>query len=261
VGELVASFWSTDAQLMPGHFRHVRVVASATATTLFRVCGMLLLTQQAVAQSTALTIVTHLSAAESDYFQHARTINQAYADRHGYSFQAVGSNHAAAADRDARWSKVKILSEVLEADTEAGGAVLWMDNDAVFTNFNYSVLSLVENMKEHRAEMAVCRDLSAPKESSRQTCSPVCLNTGTLLLLNTEWTRQLLRTWWHAADEEFPNFRHGLIAHRLRVCVSACVNANMGRGDSCTQHIIPGRDHVANLLMVGHAHVHANIII
>jgi len=181
---------------------------------------MLLFAEQAVAQSTALTIVTHLSAAESDYSQHARTINQAYADRHGYSFQAVSSNHAAAADRNARWSKVKILSEVLEADTEAGGAVLWMDHDAVFTNFNYSMLSLVENMKEHRAEMAVCRDLSAPKEASRQTCSPVCLNTGTLLLLNTEWTRQLLRTWWHAADEEFPNFRHGLLAHCLRVCVS-----------------------------------------
>jgi len=63
----------------------------------------------------------------------------------------VSINHAATTNRHARWSKVKILSEVLEADTEAGGAILWMDNNAVFTNFNYSVLSLVENMKEHRA--------------------------------------------------------------------------------------------------------------
>ena len=103
-------------------------------------------------QLDALTIVTHLSAAESDYFQDARNINQAYADRHDYSFQMVNINHAVAADRDARWSKVKILSKVPETDMEAGGAVLWMDNNAVFMNLNYSVLSLVENMKEHRAK-------------------------------------------------------------------------------------------------------------
>jgi len=102
----------------------------------------------------ALTIVTHLSAAESDYFQDARNINQAYADRHDYSFQMVNINHAVAADRDARWSKVKILSKVPETDMEAGGAVLWMDNNAVFMNpsLNYFMFSLVENMKEHRAK-------------------------------------------------------------------------------------------------------------
>ena len=33
------------------------------------------------------------------------------------------------------------------------------------------------------------------RETSRQTCGPICLATGTILLRNSAWTRALLRAW------------------------------------------------------------------
>jgi hypothetical protein len=57
-----------------------------------------------------------------------------------------GDGHAG--DRDARWSKVMILRNLLEADAQDAGEsfVLWMDSDAVFTNFNFSALSVAQRM-------------------------------------------------------------------------------------------------------------------
>jgi len=71
----------------------------------------------------------------------AAEINKAYAERHGYRLELVrGDGHAA--DRDARWSKVMILRNLLDAEAGDGDDtfVLWMDSDAVFTNFDFSVL-------------------------------------------------------------------------------------------------------------------------
>ncbi len=59
------------------------------------------------------------------------------------------------------------------------------------------------------ADIALCKDLSPPKEATQQTCAPVCLNTGVMVLMNTEWTRSFVRSWWQAAEQDFPSFRHG----------------------------------------------------
>jgi hypothetical protein len=95
---------------------------------------------------TDLIIVTHLSPeAEGSFGQHTVSINQAYANRYGYVFKVVRGEGIVPTDRDARWSKIKILSDLMEADDKRG-AVLWMDSDVVFTNFNFTVLSLAQQM-------------------------------------------------------------------------------------------------------------------
>ena len=164
----------------------------------------------------SLTIVTHLStSAEGSFGPHALAINEAFAARHGHRLEVVrGDNRAD--DRDPCWSKVAILREKLDSsaqdDVDEKAFVLWMDSDAVFTHFDFSVLNLAQQMLDKGAHIAVCKDLSVPKETSRQTCGPLCLNTGTLMLRNSEWTRSLLMSWWQAADVEFASFRHGLHA-------------------------------------------------
>jgi hypothetical protein len=164
----------------------------------------------------SLTIVTHLStSAEGSFGPHALAINDAFAARHGHRFEVVHGDHRAD-DRDPCWSKVAILREKLHTsardDSHEEAFFLWMDSDAVFTNFNFSLLNLAQQMLDKGAHIAVCKDLSVPKETSRQTCGPLCLNTGTLMLRNSEWTRSLLVSWWQAADAEFASFRHGLHA-------------------------------------------------
>jgi hypothetical protein len=100
-----------------------------------------------------LTILTHLSGAaeEGGFGQHAIAINRAYSLRHEFGF-FVAKGDGKAADRDVRWSKLNIISEFLEADAAKGtrGAVLWMDSDAAFTNFNFSALSIVQKMVRPR---------------------------------------------------------------------------------------------------------------
>lgn len=139
------------------------------------------------------------------------TKSQAYANRHGFRFEVVRED-GAAAGRDARWSKVQILRRILDEARQGrglGGAVFWMDSDAVFANFNFSVLDVAQQLADEDKQLAVCKDLSKLKEVSRQTCGPVCLNTGTLLLLDTDWTRSLMQSWWTAAEKDFPSFLRG----------------------------------------------------
>lgn len=181
-----------------------------------------------------VTIVTHLHPAAADSFgPHAVRVNQvwimaefsgcidviclnregcrppqAYADRHGFRLEVVRGVDDGAADRDARWSKVEILRNML-AGGSRGGAVLWMDSDAIFANFNFSVLTLAQQLVDEDMQIALCKDLSALKEVARQTCAPVCLNTGTIMIRETDWALSMLRMWWDAAVADFPSFLHG----------------------------------------------------
>ena len=86
-----------------------------------------------------LTIVTHMWAGAADSFgPHALSINEAYAARHGHRLEVVrGDRHAG--QRDSRWTKVSVLRELLDVGAGDKGAVLWMDSDAIFSNFNFSV--------------------------------------------------------------------------------------------------------------------------
>ena len=72
------------------------------------------------------------------------------------------------------------------------------------------VLELVQDMLEGGSHIAVCKDLSAPKEASRSSCPPPCLNTGTMIVRRSSWSREFLRTWWEAAERDgLGAFRQG----------------------------------------------------
>jgi hypothetical protein len=61
-----------------------------------------------------LTIVTHITPEVSAGFGKSTIkINQAYADRHGYSF-VVDTKDYAQGGRDPRWNKIKAIQKVLD---------------------------------------------------------------------------------------------------------------------------------------------------
>ena len=110
-----------------------------------------------------LTIVTHMWAGAADSFgPHALAINEAYAARYGHRLEVVrGDSHAG--QRDGRWTKVSVLRELLDVGAGDKGAVLWMDSDAIFSNFNFSVC--------HRASF-----VSLPHTCALTGISRRCLN-------------------------------------------------------------------------------------
>mmetsp|Transcript_21875 Transcript_21875/g.50787 ORF Transcript_21875/g.50787 Transcript_21875/m.50787 type:complete len:322 (-) Transcript_21875:250-1215(-) len=75
---------------------------------------------------------------------------------------------------------------------------MWMDADAVITNFDKAAHELLDQAAPAQ-DLLICRDLSVPRE--KPTCAPVCLNTGTFILRNTEWSRRFLDRWWQSANE------------------------------------------------------------
>ena len=62
-----------------------------------------------------LTIVTHITPEVSSGFGRSTIkINQAYADRHGYSF-VIDTQDYTQGGRDPRWNKIKAIQKVLDA--------------------------------------------------------------------------------------------------------------------------------------------------
>eukprot|EP00960_Hanusia_phi_P038695 753554-Hanusia_phi.AAC.1 len=125
-------------------------------------------------------------------------INRLYAQRHGVSFEVI--KDVDVEDRDVRWSKVKIIQEemlpILEGkDNSRIKVILWLDSDAVFTNFDFDLLSLCRKFLDSSFHIALCKDLSMPRDSG-VTCGPVCFSTGSILLRRNEWTAHFTKNWW-----------------------------------------------------------------
>lgn len=82
-------------------------------------------------------------------------------------------------------------------------AAMWLDADAVFSNFDFAAHSLLstsiqEQQKQgtpEQPDLMICRDLSVPRD--KPTCTPICLNTGTFLLRKTPWSVSFLDVWWN----------------------------------------------------------------
>ncbi|EKX55351.1 hypothetical protein GUITHDRAFT_131569 [Guillardia theta CCMP2712] len=131
------------------------------------------------------------------------TINSLYAQRHGFAFKVI--KDVVVEDRDVTWSKVKILarelSPILEGDDKSRVKVLlWLDSDAVFTNFDFDLLSLCQKFFDSSFHLALCKDLSMPRDSGI-TCGPVCFSTGSILLRRDGWTARFTQSWWDSGGE------------------------------------------------------------
>jgi hypothetical protein len=86
------------------------------------------------------------------------------AGRHGHRFVADETDYASPDDRSGHWNKVQAVLSVLSASHDDSlAAVLWLDADAILSNFNFDALSLVRQAREAGADFVICRDLSIPK--------------------------------------------------------------------------------------------------
>lgn len=111
-----------------------------------------------------------------EYAGHASAINEAYAKRHGYAFVHVvqPARHAIP-----QWEKVRLIRDHLPKYD----AVFWIDSDAAFNLHDISLARWLDSS----ADFVGCTDVPN---------GPYKINCGTMLVKNTAWANQFLRTWW-----------------------------------------------------------------
>jgi hypothetical protein len=79
--------------------------------------------------------------------------------RQNYRFLADETDHASP-ERSRHWNKVKSALSVISSSK---APVFWLDADAIFSNFEFKIDSLVEQARDAGADLVICRDLSIPK--------------------------------------------------------------------------------------------------
>ena len=142
----------------------------------------------------ALGIVTFSTQNIWNYSAYSLAVNEAYAEHNGYIMMHLDPSMMPHADSyDSRWNKVKILEDAL--DPERGWArsldyVMWVDADLIILGI--ASLQLQDVIAAHpRAELIV---------SAEHAGSTTLINSGSILVRNSAWSRRFLNNWWTHAD-------------------------------------------------------------
>jgi hypothetical protein len=107
-----------------------------------------------------------------------------YCDRHGYGFRLTVGKPLDKGAHWVTWDKVKHLRDALDdADVEWA---FWIDSDAIF---NVQRIGL-ETFAIDGPDMCVCSDVAWR----------LGVNTGAILVRNTQWSRDFLDAWWARAN-------------------------------------------------------------
>eukprot|EP00285_Hemiselmis_virescens_P017898 CAMPEP_0173379870 /NCGR_PEP_ID=MMETSP1356-20130122/2677_1 /TAXON_ID=77927 ORGANISM="Hemiselmis virescens, Strain PCC157" /NCGR_SAMPLE_ID=MMETSP1356 /ASSEMBLY_ACC=CAM_ASM_000847 /LENGTH=300 /DNA_ID=CAMNT_0014333297 /DNA_START=51 /DNA_END=950 /DNA_ORIENTATION=+ len=149
-------------------------------------------------------IVSQATPNITDYSVWSFQVNQAYASLHGYAFYVANTTatHYVGNTRDVRWSKIKILQDLLKRDGKSGDLSVvhepedsclaskrkhiffWIDADAVVMNFDITLQQLMKGREDR--DMVVCREGGGGNLA----------NTGLFFLRETPWAADMLTAWW-----------------------------------------------------------------
>jgi hypothetical protein len=111
-----------------------------------------------------------------EYAGLADRANRAYAARHGYDFQ----HHVRASSHKVpQWEKVDVIRKALATHD----VVFWIDSDAAFNRHDIPLDQWIQSP----ADMVGCSD---------HPNGPYSINTGTLLVKSTPWTKKFFALWW-----------------------------------------------------------------
>lgn len=95
-----------------------------------------------------------------------------------------------ASTRHAQWDKIQcVLQNLAEYDY-----IVWMDSDAIFNNFNVSIIEIIENHKEYDA--LFCRDVCYSEDQKH-----LLVNTGVMIFKNSQWSFDILNKVWNSVSD------------------------------------------------------------
>jgi hypothetical protein len=116
-------------------------------------------------------------------------VNEVYAEANGYVMKHLDESSSPHYDvYDSRWNKVKILEEALNPAN--GWArhldwLVWLDADAIVLDMDLRIEKIVASYPYANVLM-----------SAEHAGSSTLVNSGTVIVRNTPWTRTFLHTWW-----------------------------------------------------------------
>lgn len=126
-----------------------------------------------------ICVTTWFDTSFEDIGNLCRTSLEAYGKRHGYD---VSITKGIAAGRPASWNKIPTILSLFNKGYDF---VLWVDADAVITNYKVPVTSIIQQGKDL---------YMAPLCLAGGGCMP---NFGIFLLRNCLWSRDLLNSLWN----------------------------------------------------------------
>ena len=137
-------------------------------------------------------LVTYATKDIWDYTAYSLAAMEAYAEHNGYIMLHLDPGSSNYEPKDARWNKVKILEEAIHPET--GWArdldyVAWVDADIIFLDMGLRLEQVAAaNPKAHIIV------------SAEHAGSSTLINSGTVLVRNSNWARKFLAQWWNFAD-------------------------------------------------------------
>ncbi len=122
------------------------------------------------------------------YGEFSESINKKYCEDNGYSYFVEKNDNKLrnwVEDRAFTWIKPKFISEVLS--NSGCDYLLFLDIDAIVSNFNKKIESFIDE----NYEIIGTQDYS----------SHSLINAGVLLVRNSPWTMDFMKTWWNICNE------------------------------------------------------------
>jgi hypothetical protein len=115
-------------------------------------------------------------------------------------------------ERHPQWDKIQCLMQ----NISAYDYVIWMDSDAIFNNFNVSVIDIINESKD--VDALFCHD---PCYDGRT--KHLMINTGVMIFKNTDWSYSVLSETWnsienYSAEKLEKHSYHGYPHEQGKIC-------------------------------------------
>ena len=154
-------------------------------------------------------IVIYYTSDINMYASYASSIISEYAEYHGYELMLFNESNGNFDLKDHRWNKVKLLSSMLDPSSKMSNYwdyVVWMDADLIILDFNFRIESVVTDNAHIWA-------------SSEHEGSVTRINSGMLIVRNSNWAVKFLNGWWefenrslYSDQEQFDLLYNGLLS-------------------------------------------------
>ena len=93
-------------------------------------------------------------------------------------------------ERHPQWDKIQCLIQ----NISNYDYVMWMDSDAVFNNFDISIIDIIN--ENHNNDAIFCHDPCYDGQSKH-----LMVNTGVMIFKNTDWSSSVLNETWNSVED------------------------------------------------------------
>jgi len=120
--------------------------------------------------------------------------HESFCCKNGFDYIMHVHHHPSMVGIQPQWSKVLWLLEGMDSSSTCR-YLMWIDDDILITNFNDFVTPLLHQLKKSKKDVLLVRDAGQPHQA----------NTGIMILTNSTFSREFLKTLWRMRQEPVGN--------------------------------------------------------